>query len=404
MGAAPHRGQNRRFIILVPLPPPISAADSPALELRPLRLRKGKSSRVGARARFKCPRHFIHTHTGTTYYTRAHAPMHHLSEEACARLMLSVPPDLTSRTLQRRIEAAEASSTRRQRQLRYGGAGGADSLRGAKRPRAAGASTPGSRGVARDSGNGTNTTSNDDDDNNNGDNDGGDEQARGRKCAHRGATQRTEDEAYLEMGRAARSAHCTPRDVFLRAARQVLLPLQKQQQRPSASGAVGAIPSSIYRRYRSQPRDALSFGCARLDSVLRVRAGALTEICGESSSGKTQLLLQLAAHNPDHTLYINTEGGRFPSQRLLEVAPAGTGASEAARRDVLARVLVDSRPPCTPEELSVFARRRLPALLQRNGNGNGRGGVRIRLVIIDSIAAAVRAEYGAGRRDMMQRA
>ncbi|KAF6002836.1 DNA repair protein xrcc3 [Cyanidiococcus yangmingshanensis] len=137
----------------------------------------------------------------------------------------------------------------------------------------------------------------------------------------------------------------------------------------------------------------LSFGCSLLDEIIRVRFGAITEIYGEAGSGKTQLLLQLAARNPVKTLYLYSESGRFPSERLAEIATAKERLSSPD--DTLDRILVERRRSAlgSPAALLRFARGPLRKLLEQQPEPQ--------LLIIDSIAAVVRHAYDHQQRSAL---
>lgn len=119
----------------------------------------------------------------------------------------------------------------------------------------------------------------------------------------------------------------------------------------------------------------LSVGCPVLDEYLGggLSSRGLTEVCGESGSGKTQLCLQtaLAAATSAHVLYVCTEE-RFPERRLRQMDPTGVLSD---------RVLVAQLGewPMLVQCLETS----LPALRRTKAVG---------LLVIDSVAALLRAD------------
>jgi RecA/RadA recombinase len=122
-----------------------------------------------------------------------------------------------------------------------------------------------------------------------------------------------------------------------------------------------------------------------LDEALRIRLGAITEIHGEAGSGKTQLLMQLSARNPHTTLYLYSESGRFPSERLVDMAT--TNEPQTSADNVLDRILVERRRSVlgSPAAVLRFLRGPFQKLLEQRPQLN--------LLILDSIAAVVRHAY-----------
>lgn len=133
----------------------------------------------------------------------------------------------------------------------------------------------------------------------------------------------------------------------------------------------------------------ISTGCNIMDRFLGggIPVRGITEISGESSSGKTQICLQLSlmaqitAESTAYVVYICTED-RFPDKRfrrmLHERGETGTDLSD--------NILVSHIG-----ELDVLMTRlehTLPSL-QRSKN--------VRLLVIDSVAALFRSEYGEGQ-------
>jgi RecA/RadA recombinase len=178
----------------------------------------------------------------------------------------------------------------------------------------------------------------------------------------------------------------------------------------------------------------LSTGCAVLDAALGggVLTGGITDVCGESGSGKSQLCMQLALQSvlpdsigglrtPDNRgtcLYICTEG-RFPSKRFVQMATHcehryraalavaaasatggggsgdGGGRAGGARRAgsrLMDRVLVSEL--LEPEEFWRFVQEKLPILVKIRD---------VRLVVVDSITGICRGELAGDREGMLQR-
>jgi hypothetical protein len=127
---------------------------------------------------------------------------------------------------------------------------------------------------------------------------------------------------------------------------------------------------------------ALPTGDAHFDALLGggLPLRGLVELCGEAGSGKTQLVMQLAlqscARLGGRVLIINTEG-IFPAQRLSQMA----GAARAA---LVERVLLTDVGDAAALEIYLEG---LPLFVKRND---------VRLVVVDSVAAPLRGEYGGG--------
>ena len=163
-------------------------------------------------------------------------------------------------------------------------------------------------------------------------------------------------------------------------------------------------------------RSSISTGCPGLDRVLGggfPRRG-LTEVCGEASVGKTQLMLQMLvqAQLPEKqggaggaACYVSTEG-RFQIERLRGIlaarakkgvesgdgssgskASAGGAKDGADKENQGAATTLDRIFLCfvdTEDEFDRLLEVELPHLVKRRG---------VRLVVIDSIAAVYRADF-----------
>jgi len=148
----------------------------------------------------------------------------------------------------------------------------------------------------------------------------------------------------------------------------------------------------------------LSLGCPLLDQVVCIRCGAVTEVYGEAGSGKTQFLLQLAARNRGMTLYLHTENGRFPSERLVDIARATASSADNDGNDIarspesiLNRILVETGAHVarSPLSLSRYIRGPFRKFLEHSPDP--------KLLIIDSIAAVIRHAYENRKRGALSK-
>lgn len=143
----------------------------------------------------------------------------------------------------------------------------------------------------------------------------------------------------------------------------------------------------------------LKIGCEKLDQLLSggLRTKLITEISGESSSGKSQICLQylLQAQLPKEygglsgdCIYISTETSGFQEGRCEEMANHLCKKLKLENyksyEDFSDHILIS-----TPKEFIAFEKviyENLPFICKKNSN--------IRLIIIDSIAALYRVEFG----------
>ncbi|TRZ24450.1 hypothetical protein HGM15179_002657 [Zosterops borbonicus] len=152
----------------------------------------------------------------------------------------------------------------------------------------------------------------------------------------------------------------------------------------------------------------LSLGCSVLDNLLKggIPLVGITELAGESSAGKTQISLQLCLCVQYPYKYGGLESGAvyictedvFPSKRLQQLIDQ----QHKLRADVPAEIIQKIRFGNSifveqAADLDTFQQcitRRLSLLLARG---------MVRLVVIDSIAALFRCEFGAAQAALKAR-
>jgi archaellum biogenesis ATPase FlaH len=138
----------------------------------------------------------------------------------------------------------------------------------------------------------------------------------------------------------------------------------------------------------------LSLGCDKLDSVLRggIRTKMITEIAGESGSGKTQISLQLLLQATlafdkggleGKSIYFTTKD--VPINRLKQIA----SLSYESDQNILDKVIIQNIQ--TEEDLYENLRKLLKAIVKEN----------IKLVIIDSITSLFR--IGSQKQELFKR-
>ena len=147
----------------------------------------------------------------------------------------------------------------------------------------------------------------------------------------------------------------------------------------------------------------LSLGCEILDRHLRggIRSGCITEIYGESATGKTQICLQLClmvqlpftlGGKEGGAVYICTED-KFPDRRLEQMKPQFKQKYKKYLKDTNVGDNIYINHIADVKELIDILDNKLPTLIKCT---------KVRLVVIDSIAALVRVEYT--RDEMNERA
>ncbi|KPI92248.1 DNA repair protein XRCC3 [Papilio xuthus] len=122
----------------------------------------------------------------------------------------------------------------------------------------------------------------------------------------------------------------------------------------------------------------ISTGCNNIDNLLfgGFAAGTITELYGESGSGKTQIGLTTAANSwPNKSVYICTED-IFPVKRLKQITDSFSIVNDHCK-------LIFVEHLTEPHELFSCIKVRLPKLLEQN---------ELSALIIDSIAAPFRCE------------
>ena len=171
-------------------------------------------------------------------------------------------------------------------------------------------------------------------------------------------------------------------DISVADANRIVLTVAAEV-RPEGSDAL-----SLLIKRRSQPTH-LHFGLLPLDEALRggVPAGSVTEVVGPAGAGKTQVcftLLVNAFRLGGSTVYIDTEA-RFSASRVVEIARAkwGTDFATDASLEALTRSVV-LFTPTTSSELLARLESLEAVIIERAA----------KLVIVDSVAALVRADGG----------
>uniref|UniRef100_A0A0E0CM32 RecA family profile 1 domain-containing protein n=1 Tax=Oryza meridionalis TaxID=40149 RepID=A0A0E0CM32_9ORYZ len=159
------------------------------------------------------------------------------------------------------------------------------------------------------------------------------------------------------------------------------------QQEPRPENPLLLLPSS-------SRAGKFSLGCPVLDRLLSggLPPASVTEIAGESASGKTQLCLQLALLAPlsplsASCLFLHSDLP-FPLRRLRGLAPK-------SRPDLLDRVLVAAAH--SPSDL-ISLLSRAQRLLAHPGRLPP-----VRLILVDSIASLFRADFDASPADLKRR-
>lgn len=130
---------------------------------------------------------------------------------------------------------------------------------------------------------------------------------------------------------------------------------------------------------KQNPR--VSSGCEAIDSITNggLRTGTITEIFGESGSGKTQIGLQAAANTFNSgSVFICTEDV-FPVKRLKQIQQSLP--NYVLNDNIGTNIFIEH--VTEPTELLSCVKVRLPRLLNEQ---------KVSLIVVDSIAAPYRAE------------
>ncbi|XP_031170935.1 DNA repair protein XRCC3 isoform X1 [Sander lucioperca] len=172
----------------------------------------------------------------------------------------------------------------------------------------------------------------------------------------------------------------------------------QQLQSAAATACRRRPPTPAVLLQRGECGLRLSVGCPVLDELLRggLPVGGVTELCGESGAGKTQLALQLclSVQYPAQyggldsgAVYICTEDS-FPIRRLQQLILGQSSLRPDVPLDLISRrgfsdhVYVEHAADLGA--LQVCLSRRVPLLLARR---------HVRLLVVDSVAALFRSEF-----------
>ncbi|XP_034833945.1 DNA repair protein XRCC3 [Maniola hyperantus] len=139
-------------------------------------------------------------------------------------------------------------------------------------------------------------------------------------------------------------------------------------------------PVSLTGDKLEKQKNKIKTGCVAIDNILNggFRKGTLTEIYGESGTGKTQLVMQVAAHcGSEGSVFICTED-LFPLKRFDQIRKNICNTQDTDYNNMFIEHLTEAH------ELVACVRVRLPRLLNTN---------KVSVVILDSVAAPFRCEY-----------
>jgi DNA-repair protein XRCC3 len=156
--------------------------------------------------------------------------------------------------------------------------------------------------------------------------------------------------------------------------------------------------------YQKKTQRRVSLGCAHIDFAMNggLRAEGITEFSGESSSGKTQVVLQLLLQvqlPEEHNglggggFFLSTEGD-VPMRRLRQLASSMSKRYPSLKdvNSMMENIFVENVHSI--ENLYKALDERLPHLLRQQN---------VKLVVIDSIAALFRGEVTGCVEDLTQR-
>lgn len=196
----------------------------------------------------------------------------------------------------------------------------------------------------------------------------------------------------------------------LERATQLSMSDVRSLHRAIAQTVVKMAPATGLQMYRTEPTSSLhvhrlTTGCPVLDSFLRggILSRGITELSGESASGKTQLCMQLCLTAQFPTEYGGLEAGAlyvctedvFPNRRLMQMAQLlprkhqdKPGVQRISYTD---NIFIEHASDL--DDLWFCITKKASVLLAQG---------RIKLVIIDSIAGLFRGEFAL--KDMTKRA
>jgi RecA/RadA recombinase len=151
-------------------------------------------------------------------------------------------------------------------------------------------------------------------------------------------------------------------------------------------------------------RTGLSFGCPLIDEAIGKfeSSSGITEISGEAGTGKTQFCLSLSLQCQlpiacggieGSCAYISCGEGEFPIRRLSQLASAFESKFNIPQSKLLEGIFIEN---CySPEDVYSTLQKKLPEMCASKN---------IKLLVLDSLAGAVRTEFDArDKGDMIDR-
>ncbi|KAK3007632.1 hypothetical protein RJ639_015343, partial [Escallonia herrerae] len=138
-----------------------------------------------------------------------------------------------------------------------------------------------------------------------------------------------------------------------------------------------------------QSKHLLSTGCERIDFLLQggLREGHLTELVGPSSSGKTQVCLQVASNVAKEysgsVVFFDT-GNSFSPKRIEQIVGQLSDHSDIESNKLIEQVM--NNIVCHPV-FDIFTL--LDVLHQLESKLRSQGGSKVRLLIVDSISSLI---------------
>lgn len=164
----------------------------------------------------------------------------------------------------------------------------------------------------------------------------------------------------------------------------------REAQSTRAQKLLGSGRRSLDALIKEEPRNWFTTGDSTFDVLLGggIRTGCITELVGESASGKSNLLIQLAltVQLPiqcrglnKNAIYLSTESG-LETRRMKQMLESPLLAGKACSSDRILAYNCDSQ-----DELEHMIRFQVPLAIAEYNVG---------VIIVDSVAAHLRAEYG----------